>query len=188
MKFCFRLQLRKRNQLKKFVKSSSPSVDLFHSYDHNHHRNVFVNESNNMSLTNESGGGGAGGDDRLFIPTPVDEQQIANAQEKVDRLINIISETYEKTLVRNLHLEDLDMRSSDLFRDAEKMKNMAHKMQDKFFWEDSKCHLSLSLSIEFFSLDLCISEYYLILTLASLSAIVLGGLLALIFIPKLTSS
>ena len=52
--------------------------------------------------------------------------------------MNIITDTYEKTLVRNLHLEELDMRSTDLFRDAEKMKNMAHKMQDKFFWEDSK--------------------------------------------------
>ena len=86
-----------------------------------------------MALSTEGGG-----DDRIVIPSPVDEQQIAHAQEKVDRLINIISDTYEKTLVRNLRLEDLDMRSSDLFRDAEKMKNMAHKMQDKFFWEDSK--------------------------------------------------
>jgi hypothetical protein len=93
-----------------------------------------MNESNNMALIND----GSSGDNRTLIPSPVDEQQIANAQEKVDRLMNIISETYEKTLTRNLHLEELDMRSSDLFRDAEKMKNMAHKMQDKFFWEDSK--------------------------------------------------
>lgn len=183
MKFCFRLQLRKRNQLKKFVKSSPP-IHLFHPYDQDHRRIVPLNESNNMSLTNESGGGGGGGDDRIFVPSPVDEQQIANAQEKVDRLMNMISETYEKTLVRNLHLEDLDMRSSDLFRDAEKMKNMAHKMQDKFFWEDS----TFILSNEILFQTIIILEYYLILTLASLSAIVLGGLLALIFIPKLTSS
>jgi TolA-binding protein len=66
------------------------------------------------------------------------EQQLTNAQDKVDRLMSIITDTYENTLVRNLRLEELDMRSTDLFRDAEKMKNMAHKMQDKFFWEDSK--------------------------------------------------
>ena len=129
MKFCFRLQLRKRNRLKKF-RTSSRVINLFNHYDH-------MNESNNMTLINDTNGGG-GGDDRILIPSPVDEQQIANAQEKVDRLMNIISETYERTLTRNVHLEELDMRSSDLFRDAEKMKNMAHKMQDKFFWEDSK--------------------------------------------------
>jgi hypothetical protein len=100
-----------------------------------------MNESNNMTLINDSNGVGSG-DDRTLIPSPVDEQQIANAQEKVDRLMNIISETYERTLTRNIHLEELDMRSSDLFRDAEKMKNMAHKMQDKFFWEDSKSFIS----------------------------------------------
>lgn len=127
MKFCFRLQFRKRNQFKK----SSHTINLFHQYD----RIIPFNDSNNMALSTEGGGGG---DDRIFIPSPVDEQQIAHAQEKVDRLINVISDTYEKTLMRNLRLEDLDMRSSDLFRDAEKMKNMAHKMQDKFFWEDSK--------------------------------------------------
>ena len=94
--------------------------------------------SNNMSPMNDGGGG----DERpklwRTIPPPVNEQQIANAQMKVDHLVHLINETYEKTLLRNLHLENLDMRSSDLFRDAEKMKNMAHKMQDKFFWEDSE--------------------------------------------------
>ncbi|UJR30857.1 hypothetical protein I4U23_018372 [Adineta vaga] len=115
-----------------------------------------------MTLVNEGGGDDRG---KLFkqIPTPVDEQQIANAQDKVDRLMNAITDTYEKTLVRNLRLEELDMRSTDLFRDAEKMKNMAHKMQDKFFWED-------------------------IVAIASISAIALGGLLALIFIPKITGN
>ncbi len=133
MKFCFRLQLRKRNRLKK-SRISSRVINLFNHYDH-------MNESNNMTLINDSNGVGSG-DDRTLIPSPVDEQQIANAQEKVDRLMNIISETYERTLTRNIHLEELDMRSSDLFRDAEKMKNMAHKMQDKFFWEDSKSFIS----------------------------------------------
>jgi hypothetical protein len=139
MKFSFRLQLRKRNQLKKFQKSSS---HLFNHYDHIHRNEqieIPMNESNNMALINDR----SGGDDRTQIPSPVDEQQIAHAQEKVDRLMNIISETYEKTLTRNLHLEELDIRSSDLFRDAEKMKNMAHKMQDKFFWEDSKLFLTI---------------------------------------------
>lgn len=131
MKFCFRLQYRKRNQFKTSSRSSH-TINLIHQYED---RILPFNDSNNMALSTE----GAGGDDRILIPSPVDEQQIAHAQEKVDRLMNIISDTYEKTLVRNLRLEDLDMRSSDLFRDAEKMKNMAHKMQDKFFWEDSKC-------------------------------------------------
>jgi hypothetical protein len=127
MKFCFRHQLRKKT--------------LFNQYDNNRdeqENNIsIINESNNMAFVND----GSGDERNLFskqIPTPVDEQQIANAQDKVDRLMNIITDTYEKTLVRNLRLEELDMRSTDLFRDAEKMKNMAHKMQDKFFWEDSK--------------------------------------------------
>ncbi|CAF0851060.1 unnamed protein product [Adineta ricciae] len=132
------------------------------------YRSAFVRNdshqiSNNMSYVNDGGG-----DDRskLFqqLPTPVDEQQIASAQNKVNRLMNAITDTYERTLVRNLRLEELDMRSTDLFRDAEKMKNMAHKMQDKFFWED---------------------KYFLIVTIASISAIALGGLLALIFMPKI---
>ena len=125
MKFNFRARLQKKNQLKT-----------------SKYRSTFVRHdshqlSNNMSYVNDGGG-----DDRnkLFqqLPTPVNEQQIANAQNKVNRLMNAITDTYEKTLVRNLRLEELDMRSTDLFRDAEKMKNMAHKMQDKFFWEDSK--------------------------------------------------
>lgn len=137
MKFCFRLQLEKKHQLKKYKKSSH-IINLFNNYNEQIFDSPIINESNNMSLIND----GSSGDDRdLFsknIPTLVDEQQIANAQEKVDKLMNIISDTYEKTLVRNLHLEQLDIRSTDLFRDAEKMKNMAHKMQDKFFWDDSK--------------------------------------------------
>ncbi|CAF4456298.1 unnamed protein product, partial [Adineta steineri] len=121
---------------------------------------------------NDGGGGSGDVDDHRGkfskqIPTPVDEQQIANAQNKVDRLMNVITDTYEKTLIRNLRLEELDMRSTDLFRDAEKMKNMAHKMQDKFFWED---------------------KYIMIVAIASISAIALGGLLALIFIPKITGN
>lgn len=90
-----------------------------------------------MALPNE-GAGDERGPLWTHIPTPVDEQQIANAQTKVDRLMHVISDAYEKTLVRNLRLEELDMRSTDLFRDAEKMKNMTTKMHDKFFWEDSK--------------------------------------------------
>jgi hypothetical protein len=143
MKFCFRLQLRKKTQFKKYKKSSH-IINLFNHYhnDNNYKREqieIPINESNNnMIVVND----GSSGDDReMFpkeIPTLVDEQQIANAQDKVDRLMNIITDTYEKTLIRNLRLEELDMRSTDLFRDAEKMKNMAHKMQDKFFWEDSK--------------------------------------------------
>ncbi|CAF0939425.1 unnamed protein product [Rotaria sp. Silwood1] len=129
-----------------------------------------INESNQLS-NNMSYANNGSGDDRVKyfkqIPTPVDEQQIANAQDKVDRLMNIITDTYEKTLVRNLRLEELDMRSTDLFRDAEKMKNMAHKMHDKFFWEDKYC---------------------MVIIIASISAIVLGGLLALIFIPKITGN
>lgn len=120
MKFRLRLRLRKKSRAK--MKSRLPALPL----------------SNNMSPGNDGGGG----DDRQklwrTVPPPVNEQQIANAQMKVDHLINLINDTYEQTLVRNLHLENLDMRSSDLFRDAEKMKNMAHKMQDKFFWEDSE--------------------------------------------------
>jgi hypothetical protein len=131
MKFCFRLQLRKKRQFKKYQTSSH----IVNNDNHNRHEQIEIpiNESNNMALVNDGSG-----DDRGEIPTLVDEQQIANAQEKVDRLMNIITDTYEKTLVRNLRLEELDMRSTDLFRDAEKMKNMAHKMQDKYFWEDSK--------------------------------------------------
>lgn len=91
-----------------------------------------------MAQTNN----GSGDDDRAKlrspIPAPVDEQQIIDAQNKVDRLMTMIAETYETSLVRNVRLEDLDMRSTDLFRDAEKMKNMAHKMHDKFFWQESK--------------------------------------------------
>jgi hypothetical protein len=133
MKFCFHQQLRKK-------KKSSQIINLFDQYDNNREEQqieIAINESNNMALVND----GSGDERGIFskqIPTPVDEQQIANAQDKVDRLMNIITDTYEKTLVRNLRLEELDMRSTDLFRDAEKMKNMAHKMQDKFFWEDSK--------------------------------------------------
>jgi hypothetical protein len=142
MKFCFRLRLRKKAQFKK-SKKSKHIVSLFNHYDiNNRHEQrqqieIPINESNNMALTND----GSGDDRGKFskqIPTPIDEQQIANAQMKVDRLMNVITDTYEKTLVRNLRLEELDVRSTDLFRDAEKMKNMAHKMQDKFFWEDSK--------------------------------------------------
>lgn len=143
MKFCFRLRLRKKTQLKKYKKSKH-IVSLFnqhHTSRQEQQIEIPINEcnqlSNNMALTNDGSGDDRG---KLYkqIPTPVDEQQIANAQNKVDRLMNVITDTYEKTLVRNLRLEELDMRSTDLFRDAEKMKNMAHKMQDKFFWEDSK--------------------------------------------------
>jgi len=141
MKFCFRLRLRKKAQFKKYKKPKH-IVSLFNYYDNNRHEQqqqieIPINESNNMALMND----GSGDDREKFskqIPTPIDEQQIANAQMKVDRLMNVITDTYEKTLVRNLRLEELDVRSTDLFRDAEKMKNMAHKMQDKFFWEDSK--------------------------------------------------
>ena len=140
MKFCFRLQLRKKSQFKK----PSYNVGLFDHYDNHQQIEIPINESNqlsnNMAFANDSGGGDDRGKFSKQIPTPIDEQQIANAQVKVDRLMNIITDTYEKTLVRNLRLEELDMRSTDLFRDAEKMKNMAHKMQDKFFWEDSKFH------------------------------------------------
>lgn len=142
MKFCFRLRLRKKNQFKKYQKSYV--FNQFNHYDHHMQQQqqseMPINEpsqlSNNMALTID----GSGDDQEKYfkqIPKPVDEQQIANAQEKVDRLINIITDTYEKTLIRNVHLEELDMRSTDLFRDAEKMKNMAHKIHDKFFWEDS---------------------------------------------------
>jgi hypothetical protein len=152
MKFCFRLQLRKKTQFKKYKKSSH-IINLFNHYnnDNNYKREqieIPINESNNnMIVVND----GSSGDDReMFpkeIPTLVDEQQIANAQDKVDRLMNIITDTYEKTLIRNLRLEELDMRSTDLFRDAEKMKNMAHKMQDKFFWEDSKLTITLKREV-----------------------------------------
>ncbi|CAF2499050.1 unnamed protein product [Rotaria sp. Silwood2] len=174
MKFCFRLRLRKKNQFKKYKKHSYV-VNLFNHYD-NHRQEqqkqieMPINESNqlsnNMSYVNDGSGDDRG---KYFkqIPTPVDEQQISNAQDKVDRLMSIITDTYEKTLVRNLRLEELDMRSTDLFRDAEKMKNMAHKMHDKFFWEDKYC---------------------MVVIIASISAIVLGGLLALIFIPKITGN
>ncbi|CAF0911122.1 unnamed protein product [Adineta steineri] len=177
MKFCFRLRLRKKNQFKKYKKSKH-IVSLFNHYDNNNRHvqqieipiNDYNQLSNNMTLMNDGGGSGDVDDRRKFskqIPTPVDEQQIANAQNKVDRLMNVITDTYEKTLIRNLRLEELDMRSTDLFRDAEKMKNMAHKMQDKFFWED---------------------KYIMIVAIASISAIALGGLLALIFIPKITGN
>jgi len=125
MKFCFRLQLRKKKQLKPYKKFSH-LTHLFNPIEQ-------INDNSCHPFSHNSSG-----DYHMQIPSLVDEQQIANAQEKVDRLMTILAETYEKTLVRNLHLEDLDVRSSDLFRDAEKMKNMAHKMQDKFFWEDSK--------------------------------------------------
>ena len=91
-----------------------------------------------MAQTTDGRGDDDRGKLRPQIPAPVDEQQIIDAQHKVDRLMTMIAETYETTLVRNVRLEDLDMRSTDLFRDAEKMKNMAHKMHDKFFWQDSK--------------------------------------------------
>jgi len=157
MKFCFRLQLRKKTQFKKYKKSSH-IINLFNHYDNdNNYKHeqieIPINESNNnMIVVND----GSSGDDReMFpkeIPTLVDEQQIANAQDKVDRLMNIITDTYEKTLIRNLRLEELDMRSTDLFRDAEKMKNMAHKMQDKFFWEDSKLIMDLKKQKYFYYL------------------------------------
>lgn len=140
MKFRLRLHLKKKSLWKK-KNSSRPLVvqrtrSSIHSFDR-----VPFEQSNNMSQINDGSG-----DDRQklwrTIPKPVNEQQIANAQMKVDQLMNLISDTYEKTLIRNLRLEDLDMRSTDLFRDAEKMKNMAHKMHDKFFWEDSKCSSS----------------------------------------------
>jgi hypothetical protein len=142
MKFCFHLQLRKKNQFKKYKKSSH-IVNLFNDKNSRHEQiEIPINESNNMTFIND----GSGDDREIFskeIPTLINEQQIANAQDKVDKLMNIITDTYEKTLVRNLRLEELDMRSTDLFRDAEKMKNMAHKMQDKFFWEDSKLIIHL---------------------------------------------
>ncbi|CAF3877189.1 unnamed protein product [Rotaria magnacalcarata] len=182
MKFCFRLRLRKKNPFKKYKKSSY-IVNLFNHYDNNRHQQqqqqleMPLNESNqlsnNMTYVNDIVvvGGGGGDDDRgtfhRQIPTPIDENQIAKAQDKVDRLMSMIADTYERTLVRNIRLEELDMRSTDLFRDAEKMKNMAHKMHDKFFWEDKYC---------------------LILIIASISAIVLGGLLALVFVPKVTGN
>lgn len=139
--------------------------------------------SNNMSSQQLNDGSG---DERekiwRTIPSPVNEQRIANAQMKVDRLMNLVNDTYEKTLMRNLHLEDLDSRSNDLFRDAEKMKNMAHKMHEKFFWQDSKskCEsIRKNFSFFFFRLEFC-----LVVAIASVSAIVLGGLFALVFIPK----
>jgi hypothetical protein len=143
MKFCFHLRLRKKSQLKKSKRSPHIRASLFNRYDDNRPQEMErpIDEtnqlSNNMAYANDGSGDDRG---KLFkqIPTPVDEQQITNAQDKVDRLMSIITDTYENTLVRNLRLEELDMRSTDLFRDAEKMKNMAHKMQDKFFWEDSK--------------------------------------------------
>ncbi|CAF4950979.1 unnamed protein product, partial [Rotaria magnacalcarata] len=150
MKFCFRLRLRKKNPFKKYKKSSY-IVNLFNHYDNNRHQQqqqqleMPLNESNqlsnNMTYVNDIVVGGGGGDDdrgtfHRQIPTPIDENQIAKAQDKVDRLMSMIADTYERTLVRNIRLEELDMRSTDLFRDAEKMKNMAHKMHDKFFWED----------------------------------------------------
>ena len=141
MKFRFRLRLRKA------VRQRSR-----HALGRLHHQNEdeascqqpielqideIQQQSNNMAHINDGSGDEQS---RLWkqLPSPVDEQQIANAQAKVDRMMTLISDTYEKTLVRNLRLEELDMRSTDLFRDAEKMKNMAHKMQDKFFWEDSE--------------------------------------------------
>ncbi|CAF3152624.1 unnamed protein product [Rotaria socialis] len=181
MKFCFRLRLRKKNQFKKYKKSSY-IVNLFNHYDNHRQQQqqqqqqieMPLNESNqlsnNMTYVNDSVvvvGGGDQGTLHRQIPTPIDEKQIAKAQDKVDRLMSIIADTYERTLVRNIRLEELDMRSTDLFRDAEKMKNMAHKMHDKFFWEDKYC---------------------LILLIASISAIVLGGLLALVFVPKVTGN
>lgn len=176
MKFCFRLQLKKKRQLKRYRKSSH----LIHLFDPSQRPiDDTYQLSNNMTHAIDSSAG-----DQGYIPSLVDEQQIANAQEKVDRLMTVLAETYEKTLVRNLHLEDLDMRSSDLFRDAEKMKNMAHKMQDKFFWEDSTNICSAP------TIDLRISlflEYWLIVGIASVSAVLLGGLLALTFLPKLTN-
>ena len=147
MKFCFHLRLRKKNQFKKYKKSSR-IVSLLNHNDYYEQelpqqqlREVPINEpnqlSNNMAFANDGIGDEHG---KYFkqIPTPVDEQQIANAHDKVDRLMSIITDTYEKALVRNVRLEELDMRSTDLFRDAEKMKNMAHKMHDKFFWENSE--------------------------------------------------
>ena len=123
----FRLRLRLRKTFRKKMKKKISSISRFQP----------IPLSNNMSQINDGSG-----DERQklwrTVPSPVNEQRIANAQMKVDHLMNLINETYEKTLIRNLHLEDLDVRSSDLFRDAEKMKNMAHKMQDKFFWEDSE--------------------------------------------------
>jgi hypothetical protein len=148
MKFCFHLQLRKKNQFKKYKKSSH-IINLFNHYNDKNSRykqiEIPINESNNMSFMNDGSSG-----DNKEIPTLVDEQQIANAQDKVDKLMNIITDTYEKTLVRNVHLEELDMRSTDLFRDAEKMKNMAHKMQDKFFWEDSKLTIHLKSNLFYY--------------------------------------
>jgi hypothetical protein len=140
MKLSFRLRSRKKNLFKR-PKKSKHTVSLFNHHRPEPCREIVPNEcqplSNNMAVANE-GGGDERGQFWQQIPTPVDEQQIANAQNKVDRLMHVISDAYEKTLVRNLRLEELDMRSTDLFRDAEKMKNMAHKMQDKFFWEDSE--------------------------------------------------
>lgn len=144
MKFRFRLRLRKAGS-----KRSRPTLGRLQYLHHqdedeqSHQTPIALQidethqQSNNMAHIND----GSGDDQsRLWkeIPSPVDEQQIANAQAKVDRMMTLISDAYEKTLVRNLRLEELDVRSTDLFRDAEKMKNMAHKMQDKFFWEDSE--------------------------------------------------
>jgi len=155
MKFCFHLQLRKKHQFKKYKKSSH-IINLFNHYDDKNSKHkqieIPINESNNMTFIND----GSSGDNREIvskeIPTLIDEQQIANAQDKVDKLMNIITDTYEKTLVRNVRLEELDMRSTDLFHDAEKMKNMAHKMQDKFFWEDSKLTIHLEKKSFYYSL------------------------------------
>lgn len=150
MKFCFRVRLRKKNQFKKYKKSSYV-VNLF-NHDDNHKQKqelqapmeMPINEPNQLSnnmIRSYDGRGDNREKNYQQIPAPVDEKQIANAQDKVDRLMNMITDTYEKTLFRNIRLEELDMRSTNLFHDAEKMKNMAHKIHDKFFWEDSKSYI-----------------------------------------------
>jgi hypothetical protein len=158
MKFCIRLRLRKTTQFKykKYSRSirnrwnsthidnDNNNDDAVHDYPQSHQQHVELSVdklnqlSNNMTHVVDNSSGDARRQYLKDIPSPVNEQQIVNAQTKVDRLMNLISDTYEKTLVRNLRLEELDVRSTDLFRDAEKMKNMAQKMHDKFFWEDSK--------------------------------------------------
>ncbi|CAF0740020.1 unnamed protein product [Didymodactylos carnosus] len=94
---------------------------------------------------------------------PVDERKIQQTSLKIDAVLNMINEAYEKTLIRQYRLDELDKNADKLILSAGQFQKTAAEVQ-RTIW--------------------CQNRYCCYLVIASSTAIAAGGLIAMYFISR----